>query len=173
MPRLKEKTMHPQRRKPNGFSLIELLVVVAIILIISAIAIPSLMKSRIAANEAAAVSACRKIVTAEVVYFSTFGAGYTQTLAQLGPDPGNLNGPPTAAFAGLLDELLSAGAKHGYQFTYVSQDADGDGMPEAFRINANPASPGFTGERRFFTDQSGVIRFNFLGPAGVADPPIG
>lgn len=153
-----------------GFSLIELLVVVAIILIIVAIAIPNLIRSRIAANESAAVASCRNIVTAEVVYSSTYGIGYSNTLLQLGPAVGGAPGPNGAD---LIDDVLALGSKHGYSFTYTPVDANGDGFVEAFTLNANPLNPGFTGDRYFFTDQSGVIRADRNGPADVNDPPIG
>jgi len=159
------------RQAAPGFTLIELLVVVAIILIIAAIAIPNFMRSRIAANEAASVAACRKIVTAEVVYASTYGLGYSQTLAQLGPPPGG--GPPSAANAALLDEIISSGNKHGYNFVYASADTNGDGVVDTFTLNANPFNPGVSGVRYFFTDQSGVVRTSTAGPATASDPPIG
>lgn len=148
-----------------GFSLIELLVVVAIILIISAIAIPNFMRSRIAANESAAVAACRNIVTAQIVYSSTYGIGYSNTLMELGPPPGG--GPVSASNAGLIDDVLALGSKHGYRFQYTRVNAN------AFELRAQPLNPGFTGERYFFTDQSGVIRADRNGPADVNDPPIG
>ena len=158
--------------KSRGFSLIELLIVVAIILIIAAIAIPSLVRARIAANEAAAVAACKKIVTAQVVYASTFGIGYSQTLAQLGP-PVPPGGPVTANNAALLDEIVTGGSKHGYRFTYNSTDTNGDGIVDAFQVTASPLNPGVTGERHFYIDQSGVIRARRGGVAGPGDPPIG
>jgi prepilin-type N-terminal cleavage/methylation domain-containing protein len=84
------------RRESQGFSLIELLIVVAIILIIAAIAIPNFMRSRIAANQASAVGSLRMINTAETTYASTYNLGYSPALWNLGPPT---SGSPTAAAA--------------------------------------------------------------------------
>ena len=109
-------------RKQNGFSLIELLIVVAIILIIAAIAIPNLLRARIAANEASAVASLRTINTAEVTYLTAYPTtGYSITLAALGPATAGACAAPTAANACLLDFTLSSAsttalAKSGYYF---------------------------------------------------------
>ena len=99
------------QRRSKGFSLIELLIVVAIILIIAAIAIPNLLRSRIAANEASAVQSMRTITTVQNTYNSTYGVGYSPSLAALGPAGGG--GAPTAANADLIDSVFAAGSKSG------------------------------------------------------------
>ena len=171
------RMLHPvscrlSRRSNHGFSLLELLIVVAIILVIAAIAIPNFLRSRMAANEASAVQNLRNITTAQVVYSTTYGIGYSAQLAHLGPTPGNpVATSPTNA--GLIDDVLAAGAKSGYNFTYNATDADGDGNREAFTITAVPSNPGSTGQRRFFSDQSGIVRADIAGPADVSSTPIG
>src|SRR5271169_2329155 len=97
------------KRNSKGFSLIELLIVVAIILIIAAIAIPNLLRSRIAANQASAVGSLRTLNTAEITYSSTFNVGFSQTLAYLSPPAGAAN--PASTAAGLIDSVLSGGSK--------------------------------------------------------------
>jgi type IV pilus assembly protein PilA len=155
----------------RGFSLIELLIVVAIILIVAAIAIPNFTRARMAANEAAAVAACKKITTAEVAYSVTYGRGFSGRLSYLGPPVGGGAVSPTAAE--LVDEILAGGKKHGYIFTYTPIDTNGDGINESFAVNADPESPGISGVRHFFIDQTGVVRQNSSAPASATDLPIG
>lgn len=151
----------------RGFSLIELLIVVAIILIIAAIAIPNFMRSRMAANESATVENMRNISTAEMVYATTYGTGFSATLANLGTS-GAL---PTATGAQLIDDILATGVKTGYAFTYVSAPPS-NGIIYNYSLKADPNVPGGTGQRHFYADQTGVIRFNAAVPATAADAPI-
>lgn len=152
-----------------GFSLIELLVVVAVLLTILAIAIPNLLRARTNANEASAVAALRSIATAEVSYQTQFQQGYAPSLAALGPPPAP---PPNAAGADLIDPVLALGAKSGYVFLYATTDTNGDGQPDAYTVNANPQVPGQTGTKYFYLDQSNTIRFSTTGPATSASQPI-
>jgi len=154
------------RNRQKGFSLIELLIVVAIILIIAAIAIPNLLRSKMAANEASAVGSLRSLNTACVTYSTTYGTGYPAGLPNLAPAT-----PATAAAADLIDSVLAAGAKSGYSFSFSSA-APVNGVVPAYAITAFPIVTGQTGQRSFFTNESGVIRFNAAATATVASPPI-
>jgi prepilin-type N-terminal cleavage/methylation domain-containing protein len=158
-----------ERSKASGFSLIELLIVVAIILVIAAIAIPNFMRSRMAANEAATVENMRTIVTANVVYSTTYGIGYASALPVLGPPPGN--GVPTISNASLIDDILALGTKSGYTYTYAGVVNSSGGF-DSYTLNTDPVNPGITGTRHFFTDSSGTIRMNLTGSASVTDPPL-
>ncbi len=156
------------RHRRVGFSLIEVLVVVAIILIIAAIAIPYLLRSKIAANEAAAVHALRAITTAEISYDTQYGLGYAPTLSALGPPP---SGTASATHADLIDEVLASGIRNGYSFVYVPI-VGGGATPDRFTANANPLSPGQTGDRYFYADQTNVIRYKLTGPADAGSTPV-
>ena len=149
-------------RKQKGFSLIELLIVVAIILIIAAIAIPNLLRARIAANESSAASGIRTINTAEISYFSTYQL-YSPNLVSLGPGAPNVAcpTPPVAATACLIDGVLAAAstvatAKSGYVYGVT-------GTNTTYIANANPAQNNVTGVRSFCSIEDAVVRFQASG----------
>jgi prepilin-type N-terminal cleavage/methylation domain-containing protein len=147
-------------RRQNGFSLIELLIVVAIILIIAAIAIPSLLQAKIAANEAAAVSAIRTITTSEFAYFQAYPTtGYSATLAQLG---GANPCTPAAASACLIDNALAtaipgSAGKNGYVFDATGVVAGGP-IRTAVVAGAAPVTLHKSGNRNFCMIEDGVLR---------------
>jgi type IV pilus assembly protein PilA len=154
------------RNKERGFSLIELLIVVAIILIIAAIAIPNLLRSKMAANESAIVAALRTINTSSVAYSTSYGQ-FPGNLASLGPVA---SPPPTSTTADLIDSVLASGIKSGYNITYTGTVASG--LVGSYTITATPITQGVSGQRGFFTDQSGVIRADPLGSATASSTPL-
>jgi len=141
------------RGKAAGFSLLELMIVVAVIMVIAALAIPNLIRSRMAANESAAAAALRTLATVEVNYDATYQVGFAPTLAALGPPAAGVQASQTNA--GLIDEALASGVRSGYQFVYAPL---GSGPVTGYTINANPISPGSTGQWYFYVDQTNVIR---------------
>ncbi|MBI3670876.1 MAG: prepilin-type N-terminal cleavage/methylation domain-containing protein [Acidobacteria bacterium] len=158
------------RRSGTGFSLVEVVVVIAIILIIAAIAIPSLLRAKISVNEAAAVHGLRAITTAQVTYDSTYQQGYAPDLPSLGPPP--RGSQASSSRADLIDEVLASTIRNGYSFVYVAIDNAGIGKPDQYTVNANPISPGQTGDRYFYVDQTGVIRWKLAGPADFNSTPV-
>lgn len=156
-------------RTQRGFSLIELLLVVAIILVIAAIAIPSLLKARIAANEASAVSSVRQIKTAEVSYYTSYPTvGYAATLADLG---GTSCSPPNSTSACLLNDVLAnavpgSTGKSGYFFNATG--IANKGLYGDFVAGAAPVSVHSSGDRDFCATGDGALRFQ---PAG-GGPPV-
>jgi len=147
--------------KQKGFSLIELLIVVAIILIIAAIAIPNLLRSKMAANEASAVGSLRTINTASVAYSNTYGQ-YPTNLSNL-----QTNGALSSTAANLIDTVLGSGTKSGYIFSFTAGTGN-----TTYSLTASPLIVNVTGQRYFYTNQSGVIRANNAGVATSASTPI-
>jgi type IV pilus assembly protein PilA len=156
-------------KKQKGFSLIELLIVVAIILIIAAIAIPNLLRSKMAANEASAVGSLRTINTAQVTYSSTYGVGYTNLVNLSTPAGGCAATGGTAATSCLLYSNLGGGTKSGYRFVSTSNVAGTTAIPAvAFNSSAVPQAIGQSGQNSFCSDESGVIRRDTAGAVQAA-----
>jgi type IV pilus assembly protein PilA len=157
-------------KRQKGFSLIELLIVVAIILIIAAIAIPNLIRSRMAANEASAVGSVRTMNTAAIEYNSTYGNGFPATITQIGTTG---TAPVSCDNAELIDSVLTSKVKSGYNFDVLAGAVPASATPptgcsasgnsDGYGVVAWPVSLGTTGQRSFCSDASGVIRFDPTG----------
>ena len=147
-----------RRRKTSGFSLIELLIAMALLLILAALAVPNYLAAMARANEASAASSVRAIISAENLYRNTFGT-FTD-LPNLGADY-------------LTDDRLAAGHKSGYIFDAAPSSGTAAGLD--FSIQATPQlsiGPSATGARHYYGDQSAVIRFNLVGVADASSPPM-
>jgi type IV pilus assembly protein PilA len=150
------------------------------VLIIAAIAIPNLLRARIAANEASAVGSLRTIVTAAYGYQDTYSNGYPPSLSAMGGSAASCD------HAALIASELASGQRNGYVFTYVAFPAEYNSQapqsPRAiaagctvrggttFTVSADPITRGTTGQRSFYSDQTGVLHFRVDGPAGAASP---
>ncbi len=153
-----------QRSAQRGFSLIELLIVIAIILIILSIALPQMSKSQMHAREMGAIATLKTINTVQTQYQSTFGQ-YANSITQLGP-PASSGAPEGAQAANLIPPNLATGSTGGYNYT-VTQ------TPSGYSVVAVPKAFNNTGRRSFFTDQTGVIRENSTQePATVNSPEV-
>jgi type IV pilus assembly protein PilA len=142
--------MRTRRQRRFGFSLIELLIVIAIILIIITIAVPKYNRTQMYMRETAAIKAIQTIHQMEVQYQSQYGK-YAASLAELGPPA---SGAPTPAAADLIGRDLSEGLKQGYKFTLT-------GVPGGYQVSAVPETYNSSGSRSFYSDQTMVIRENY------------
>ena len=162
---MKRMPIHmPQRRRQRqgGFSLIELLVVISIILIILFFAVPQMSKIQANARETGAISTMKTIYAAQIQYQSTFNK-FAGTLTQLGP-PSGTGGAEGPDAAGLISGSLAAGENSGYVFTLTS-------TATGYTVSAVPKVFGTTGRRTFYLDQSGVIRQNWGQEAATTSSP--
>ena len=155
--------MSNRRQRRRGFSLIELLIVIAIILIIITIAVPKYNRTQMYVRETAAINAIKTIHSVEVQYQSQYGR-FASSLAELGPPQ---SGQPGPAASDLIGRDLAEGEKQGYKFTIT-------GTNGGYVINANPVTYGTSGSRSFYSDQTMVIRENNgPEPATATSPEMG
>lgn len=159
--------MKPISHRRGGFTLIELMMVVALIAILVAITVPNLLRSRIAANESSAISAIRTIVIGEIsyqtgVYRDSYGDGF----GDFGSLP-DLHDPAGDGQPGFVDGSLADGFSHGYEFIVVPTDGE-PGTPPSYTLNANPVMVPNLSARYFYTDQTGIIRISRDGPADAS-----
>jgi prepilin-type N-terminal cleavage/methylation domain-containing protein len=142
-----------------AFTLVEIMVVVSILSLLAALAIPMMLRNQVNTNEAIAISACRTIVSAcQSFYSASIPRAYPATLVELG-----VAGPTGPAF---IDNTLASGAKSGYTFTYNRSSLT------SFTLNADPQVPGRTGNRYFYSNETGIITAREGGQAGPGDPSV-
>ena len=153
-----------RRRNPRaGFSLIELLIVIAIILVILTVALPKLTNAVRGARETGAVKAITTIHTAQVQFYSSYNR-FATTLQELGPPASGAEGPSAA---GLIERDLASGEKGGYKFTVAA-------TPTGYAITATPSQFGTSGSKTYFSDQGmGIHVHNGQEPATVNDSLMG
>ena len=150
------------RRRARGFSLIELLIVIAIILIILTIAVPKLSTAQMNAREMAVVREIQTVNTAQAQYMSQFGK-FAATMAELGPPA---SGGPGPAAADLIPGSLASGEKDGYTFILAA-------TPSGYTLTVNPKVYNSTGRRTFYSDQNMIIRQNWSAePANASSPEL-
>ncbi len=158
------------KRRQNGFSLIELLIVVAIILIIAAIAIPNLLRARMQANEASAVASIHTLNTAELSYSSAFPSiGFSTNLSNLGYG-GTSPCPGSATASCYIDPNLASGTKSGYIFSYTADTSTTPALH--YTVNADPVSRGTSGTRSFYSSDANITRYNGSAAASSSDLPL-
>lgn len=142
----------------RGFTLVEIMIVVAIVMTLATLAISSVLRARLNANEMAAVASCRAIVTAAQNFYSnSYPHAYPNSLSDL---IAPVSVPP------YIDSVLGSGTKQGYLFAYNRVDSEG------FTLNASPAVPDRTGSRYFYADETSIIKASSTGQAGPDDPAV-
>ncbi len=145
-------------KSKRGFTLVEIMIVVAIVMTLATLVVSSVLRARHNANEMASVAACKTIVTAcQTFYANTLPHTYPLDLSDLIAPASN---PP------YIDSVLANGTKQGYSFTYTFIDT------ESFTLNSDPIVSGKTGTRHFFVNESGIIKANRDGEASSADPAV-
>ena len=168
---MNQPTNRPHPRTDAGFTLVELLIVMSVILVLMTLALPKLMRVNIQAHETSATASLRTLNSDENTYASTYPThGYACTLPALGGKEGA--GNPTPDAAQLISEDLASGKKSGYTFAIVCGDKTTTGGVDQFNsyvITAVPNSVGVTGNRGFCTDQTGEIRYDPKGSTNCTD----
>ncbi len=135
----------------KAFTLTEIMIVVAVIMILAFMIVPNMLRANITANEAAAIASLRALFTGLQIYYVQNAREYPQELSDL---------------QGYVSEKLASGEKGGYKFIYTRDNED------MFHINANPRTPGRTGVRYFYLDETNIIRYNETQPASSSDPQV-
>lgn len=151
---LRNRRCRQNKKTSKGFTIIEILVVCVIISILTALAFPNILRSRIISYETMAIANLKTVINSCQIYYNNNNT-YPDSLSDL-IEPNST--PP------YIDSQLASGSKQGYNFLYVTLDA------QHFSVNANPVSPGLTGEKYFFMNETGVIRANTQQAAGPSDP---
>jgi prepilin-type N-terminal cleavage/methylation domain-containing protein len=147
--------MRARQPRPRGFSLVELLIVVAVILVIAAIAVPNMLRARERANESAAVASLRTINAAETIYLNAYPqVGYAGSLGDLGSRGSGCESTSPSNACIIMDNTLTGGLKSGYAFDLVN---DGQIPSQDYTLTASPQSGLTSGRCSFFSDQAGAI----------------
>lgn len=162
----------PRSVTPNGFTLMELLIVIAIILILMLMAIPTIGSLKKKANETSAINSMKVITSAEMQYESSYPTtGYACSLQALGGDPAS--GAPSASGAQIIQQDLASGIKSGYIFTIgncTKVSVNGQDRFTGYEVTAVPETVGKTGDRGFCSDQFGNIKQDPAGGTNCAQP---